>query len=362
MIVLERRKHMRCALLTVLALYLTLSLCACGASNSTWQEQYDLGVRYLSEGNYEEAIIAFTAVIEINPKNVDAFLGRASAYIGSGETEENLAAALADYQSVLELDDTRADAYLGMADVYIRQGDYEKAQRILEQGFEKTGDQSISAKLEEIKAGTITDSSGKTRRKSGYDATGTLAWYHTYSYDTQGRQSSVSSFDASGSQTGHVDIQHDSNGNRLTNYYWNNSGKVGKITYERNDVGKVTCETHYTLDGEMSYYNICEYDRKDNLAKENRYNADGALLDYYVYTYDLNGNEVRRDIFSADGTLCSYETTTYHDNGHRDVYSFYNADGALEGYWVDQYDEEWNYIGEKHYDASGNLTSSTVSG
>lgn len=347
----------------LLALVLALTLCACGQKGHAlrWQEQYDLGVRYLSEGNYEEAIIAFTAAIEIDPKQADAYIGRGDAYIGSGETEENLAAALADYQSVLELDDTRADAYLGMADVYIRQGDYEKAQEILERGFEKTGDQSISDKLEEIKAGTITDSSGKTRRESGYDATGTLAWYHTYTYDTQGRQSSVTSFDASGSQTGHVDIQYDPNGNRLTDYYWNNSGIVGKITYERNDVGKVTRETHYTLDGEMSYYNICEYDGKDNLAKENRYNVDGVLLEYYVYTYDLKGNEVRKDSFSADGTLSSYETTTYHDNGHRDVYSWYNADGVLEWYWVVQYDEEWNYIGEKHYDASGNLTSSTVS-
>ena len=250
---------MKRAINTVLSVILLLSLCACGSKEvpASWQEQYDLGVRYLSEGNYEEAIIAFTAVIEIDSKNVDAFLGRASAYIGSGETEENLAAALADYQSVMELDDTRADAYLGMADVYIRQGDYEKAQDILERGYEKTGDQLISGKLEEIKAGTITDSSGKTRRKNGYDAAGTLAWYHTYTYDTQGRQSSVTSFDASGSQTGHVDIQHDSNGNRLTSYYWNNSGKVGKTTYERNDAGKVTRKTHYTLDGEISYYNIC---------------------------------------------------------------------------------------------------------
>ena len=195
----------------LLALVSALTLCACGQKKLalSWQEQYDLGVRYLSEGNYEEAIIAFTAAIEIDPKQADAYIGRGDAYIGSSETEENLAAALADYQSVLELDDTRADAYLGMADVYIRQGDYEKAQEILERGFEKTGDQSISDKLEEIKAGTITDSSGKTRRKSGYDATGSLAWYHTYAYDTQGRQSSVTSFDASGSQTGHVDIQYD---------------------------------------------------------------------------------------------------------------------------------------------------------
>ncbi len=29
---------------------------ACGQKAPTWQEQYDLGVRYLEEGNYEEAM------------------------------------------------------------------------------------------------------------------------------------------------------------------------------------------------------------------------------------------------------------------------------------------------------------------
>ena len=52
----------------LLALALTVTLCACGKkSGGSWQEQYDLGVRYLSEGNYEEAVIAFTAAIEIDP-------------------------------------------------------------------------------------------------------------------------------------------------------------------------------------------------------------------------------------------------------------------------------------------------------
>lgn len=114
MIVLERRKHMRCALLTVLALYLTLSLCACGASNSTWQEQYDLGVRYLSEGNYEEAIIAFTAAIEIDPK--------------------------------------RPEAYLSLADAYIGAGDLDAARKALEDGLAATGDAEIQARLDELSA------------------------------------------------------------------------------------------------------------------------------------------------------------------------------------------------------------------
>lgn len=41
--------------------------------SSGWQEQYDLGVRYLNDGNYEEAIIAFTAAIEIDPKKPQAY-------------------------------------------------------------------------------------------------------------------------------------------------------------------------------------------------------------------------------------------------------------------------------------------------
>ena len=121
-----------------------LSGCAAGQPDSTegpsrgptWQEQYDLGVRYLSEGNYEEAILTFTAAIEIDPKRVPAYVGRGDAYVKYGETDENLAAAKADYEKAIELDETNAEAYLGLADVYIRQGDYKKAREILAKGQE----------------------------------------------------------------------------------------------------------------------------------------------------------------------------------------------------------------------------------
>ena len=53
----------------------------------TWREQYNLGVRYLGSGNYEEAIIAFNAAIEINPKKADAYIGLADAYLGLGDIE-----------------------------------------------------------------------------------------------------------------------------------------------------------------------------------------------------------------------------------------------------------------------------------
>ena len=140
-----------------LIMALCLLLVACGQnSEAQWQEQYDLGIRYLSEGNYEEAIIAFTAAIEIDPKRAEAYVGRGDAYIGSGETQDNLAAAQADYEEAIALDETDTDAYLGLADVYIRRGEYDRALEILTGALGVVDDtQRISDKIAEIESGNI---------------------------------------------------------------------------------------------------------------------------------------------------------------------------------------------------------------
>lgn len=70
------------ATLTFVVLF---GLAGCGPKTPAWQEQYDLGVRYLSEGNYEEAIIAFTAAIEIDPNQVDIYINLAQTYRALGE-------------------------------------------------------------------------------------------------------------------------------------------------------------------------------------------------------------------------------------------------------------------------------------
>ena len=72
----------------LLALVVALGLLGCGQKTSTWEEQYDLGVRYLSEGNYEEAILAFNAAIEIDPKRPEAYVGLAKAYTAQGDPEK----------------------------------------------------------------------------------------------------------------------------------------------------------------------------------------------------------------------------------------------------------------------------------
>ena len=132
-------------------LILIVLLCSCSKSQAAqWQEQYDLGTRYLSEGNYEEAIIAFTAAIEIDPNRAEAYVGRGDAYIGRGETEENLAAAMVDYETALELDETLVSAWLSLAEVLVQQGNLDRAIEILQQGVEATGDSGLQQRLEEL--------------------------------------------------------------------------------------------------------------------------------------------------------------------------------------------------------------------
>ncbi len=78
-----------------------------------YKEQLALGEKYLKELDYEEAVAAFQAAIEIEPRN--------------------------------------ADAYLGLADAYIELGEVEKALEILEQGYDETGSSELNRYLKKIK-------------------------------------------------------------------------------------------------------------------------------------------------------------------------------------------------------------------
>lgn len=132
----------------ILVLCLSLGLVGCGQKAPTWQEQYDLGVRYLSEGNYEEAIIAFTTAIEIDPKHPTAYVGRGDAYIGSGKTSESLASALSDYKQAVEFDASLADVYLKIADIYMANGERENALEWLHKGYNITENELLSARIQ----------------------------------------------------------------------------------------------------------------------------------------------------------------------------------------------------------------------
>ena len=341
-----------------------VTLCACGGDTSSaqsggWEEQYELGMKYLSEGNYQEAIIAFTAAIEIDPKQPALYAGRAQAYVLSGETEENLYAARADSEQAIELDETLAEGWLGLADVYIRMGDYDKALEVLREGLEKTGgDQSIADKIAEMEGGNITDSSGKMRRMSTYNAAGDLIWYHTYTYNEQGRIASITSFDGAGNQTGHVDYKYDGSGNVTTGCSYSDTGEVSQVDYEYDSSGNMVKYVYYDQNGQVESTASITYDADGNQIREDWQSSDGHSW-YRISEYDSRGNNIKDSDYDSRG-LIGYYTMTYDEEGNRTTYNGYDGEGQLEWRTVYIYDEEGNCIGDEEYDGEGNLISSTV--
>lgn len=328
---------------------LLLVLCSCGKGTLTWQEQYDLGVKYLSDGNYEEAIIAFTAAIEIDPKRPEAYLGRGGAYMGRGSDEENLTAAFADYETALELDDTNAEAYLGLAEVYIAREQFDEAMDILRQGVEKTGDQRLSDRLAELEDGDIADYWGRTLKETHYDGDGAVTCWFEYEYNQQGQCVGITSYGPDGSRIQHIDQRYDAQGHMIYGCYsWGNDGTMDGAAYTYNSEGmweKITFDS-----GESVTF---AYDAEGRRIRRDGYDKDGTPTGYTISEY---GDGYERDnSYDADGTLRGYNVHLYNEQGQRVRYEQYNADGTLTDYSTEEYDADGNEIAWNHYDADGNL-------
>ena len=149
MVLLENKKNKlyeRGKVKLVTTMLIMLLLAACGSPSNTYMEQYDLGMRYLSEGNYEKAVLAFTAAIEIDDKKPDAYIGRGDAYTAS----EKYDLAEMDYRTVLDIDETNADAYIKLSELYLAKDDEKAAIRILQDGYERTEDEKIQKQLKKM--------------------------------------------------------------------------------------------------------------------------------------------------------------------------------------------------------------------
>lgn len=95
-----------------------------GGGSGDISEHIDLGRKYLIELSYDKAVIEFTEAINIDPNNVDA--------------------------------------YLGLAEAYEKIGDIPKAIEWLEKGFSITGDPQIKEMLDRLRTLVDSDSSAVT--------------------------------------------------------------------------------------------------------------------------------------------------------------------------------------------------------
>ena len=100
------------------------------------QEQLDLGYRYLTELNYEKAVAAFEAAIEIDPQNVEAYLGLIDAYKGSGDADGIINAYRQAFDNLeksalKDISEAASDSIAEIIDDLVSDGDYDSAKKLV---------------------------------------------------------------------------------------------------------------------------------------------------------------------------------------------------------------------------------------
>ena len=105
-----------------------------GATQPTVEEMLAQALQLSNAGNYEEAILLYEAIIEIEPNNYEAGYGLGHAYRSVGRTMD--AISILKKAAKLSADDKRAMYELGYA--YLDAGEYSNARDAVR--MEKTGD------------------------------------------------------------------------------------------------------------------------------------------------------------------------------------------------------------------------------
>ena len=157
---IARRRKLWSQLIAVIVLVAVL-LMSCGSKAATATDKIELGQKYLTELNYTEAIASFTEAIKLDPNNIQAYMGRAEAYVALGEYDK----ALADYRFISgtteDMPYTRALSYIGQAEVHEKMeqparavSDYGLAKALLKASdagkAENVSEEDVSAKLVQV--------------------------------------------------------------------------------------------------------------------------------------------------------------------------------------------------------------------
>lgn len=415
-----------CAAVLALALILGLMACRSEESNTadetkaddgmTWQEQYDLGIRLLNEGKYEEAILAFTAAIQIDPKRVDAYVGRGDVYsawaanvkdeaaasLGEGESlilsavkvetgsgeytlEDLYQSAAEDYEEVLEqirggeapdvpsetekdVREKLADTLIDLAEILLEnpdeEGNREKAQEYLDQAAELTEDSEKLARIEELlaEAADQGQTTVETRLPVGYrrvyeymvDNGEVPAGWIRVEYDETGNKIKEVSVDGDGNDGYTTVYDYDKNGHELPWYYINGDYR------EYDSDGLLTSTGIPYSDGSVKVSALCFYDENGNVSEiQWMFDSNGTPGYFLYYFYDSENRLEHWDFYNQGGASHSSSAFYHYDREGRLVQieeqSYYSAGNIGYGYTDYEYNEAGQLVFSSYTGGSGTV-------
>ena len=275
-----------------------------------------MGEKYLTQGNYEQAVTMFTRAIQVDDRAEAAYLGRAEAYTQLGDNE----AAEADLTFIIdELGTGDAEVYLTRAAVYDALHQPEKAQA------DRDAAQKMGADVTEpdtTPEPTATPKPTKTvslpTMVTGY-YDGVQSYRETFHYSSDGimleygfssdNSNTLETYDHHGYLTKTMNSYN--NDDRMNQY--NNDGRlISSTSITTGDTNTYTYDDH----GNQTYFNTTA-------------NWDYGTTMYYSYAYDDQGR-----IQHALGGM------EQNSNDYEFIYT-YNEDGS---YTLDEYGRAMDYF------------------
>lgn len=302
-----------------------ISACAVSSDTINIGEQLSLGEKYLAELDYENAIIAFNKVIEVDPKNIQAYLGLSTAYEKTDRNEE----AIDALEKVIEIDPEYSEAYIRMADIYIRLNDIQRAIEILRNAFEKLKDDLIKVKLDEI------DNESKSSRRNYETSEEDLQFDINTSIDTSkgfnveiiNEKTAIFYMREDNLQPVYAlnrNINEDDSYN--PEYQWSIEFKYNNQGYEINTMsGCIESDTKLSID-EMEHSFWIQKDEGDGTR---------TIRSLFNIGFNSNGNTLAwKVIIPEDIDVNFYEIDNYKVNNY---YHNYLDDNHEDSYYYEQY-------------------------
>lgn len=116
-----------------------------------YEQQIKLGYKFLAEGQYEEAILAFDKAITIEAKRDKAYIGKADTYLAiSGEDMVTMINESLKTGYALTHSERIVDTYINIAEELLVKENYDLALNLLQKGYEVTGNGKLKDKIAEI--------------------------------------------------------------------------------------------------------------------------------------------------------------------------------------------------------------------
>ncbi len=273
--------------------------------------------------------------------------------------------ALAMYHGVLDIEPQNVEAYLGVVEVYIRTGDFEKALDYAEKGYGLTEDERLKEKADMLENGNIIASNGWIMKVLRYGENGQLLTSLQYLYNESGNKCKVISYGADGVKIDELDILYDSEANCIQTYSDNiESGEISRVEIKYEE-GRQVESIFFENDDVTVRQKITQtYDSSGNVCERNDYVPDdknGFILDEKIlYEYDSRGLEVKREIFDGAGILQGYWKFDYNDKEQKISSEKYDENGSLLKRSLMEYSDDGRLTSEKTYNVSGELMGETV--